>query len=48
MTELDEWNDYCYECTGYGDDYSWNEETQSFESNCPHCPFNELNNEEDD
>ena len=25
-------NDYCYECTGYGDDV--------YESRCGDCPFN--------
>lgn len=40
--------DRCYECKGYGDDYSWNEETQSFECNCLDCPFSELNDEEND
>lgn len=33
-------DDYCYECSGYGDDYSYDEETDELVSNCPNCPFN--------
>lgn len=32
-------DDYCYECTGYGDDYSEDEEG-NLVSNCTHCPWN--------
>ena len=42
------WNDYCYECGGYGDDYSFDEKTGEWKSNCKDCPLNLLNNEEDD
>lgn len=45
---MDEWDDYCYECTGYGDDYRFNEDTQELESNCIDCPFNPLKDWEDD
>ena len=36
------WDDYdpCYECTGYGDDYSIDENGELV-CNCPDCPFNE-------
>lgn len=39
--------DYCYEYTGYGDDSSYNEETDELESNCPDCPFNPLHFEDE-
>ena len=35
MAECD--HDYCYECGGYGDDYSYNEETGELVCNCDHC-----------
>jgi hypothetical protein len=35
-------DDYCYECTGYGDDYSENPETGELECNCFECPFNPM------
>jgi hypothetical protein len=37
---MDDYEDYCYECGAYGDDYSWDEEKQDFVSNCPNCPYN--------
>lgn len=30
--------DYCYECTGYGDDYSEGENGELV-SNCENCPY---------
>lgn len=42
------WNDYCYECGGYGDDYGFDEKTGEWKSKCKDCPLNSLNNEEDD
>ena len=41
MEELEPWDedDRCYECSGYGDDYSVNEEGELV-SNCIDCPFN--------
>ena len=30
--------DMCYECTGYGDDYYFDEETGELESSCCTCP----------
>lgn len=31
--------DFCYECTGYGDDYSY-DENRELVSNCDTCPMN--------
>lgn len=36
--EWDEW-DYCYECGGYGDDYSFDDNGE-LHWNCPDCPMN--------
>lgn len=33
-------DDVCYECGAYGDDYSYNEETGELERNCDQCPYN--------
>ena len=38
-------DDYCYECTGLGDDYFFNDETGEWECACWGCPFNEVNDE---
>lgn len=37
----DDWDysDICYACTGYGDDYSFDEDGELV-SDCPTCPFN--------
>lgn len=37
----DYWDNYdwCYECTGYGDDYSYDEDGELV-SNCDDCPHN--------
>lgn len=32
------WDDYCYECSGYGDDYSVDENGELV-CNCLTCPF---------
>ena len=39
--DYDPWDDYdwCYECTGYGDDYSYDEDGELV-SNCDDCPNN--------
>lgn len=31
--------DYCYECAGYGDDYSFDDDGELV-CNCDSCPFN--------
>lgn len=33
--------DRCYECTGYGDDYYYDEETEEYINACDGCPWNE-------
>ena len=33
----DELYEICYECTGYGDDYYYDEESQDLVSNCEDC-----------
>ena len=38
--EYDFYEDVCYECTGYGDDYFINDDGE-FESFCPYCLFND-------
>ena len=37
---MDNYDDYCYECGGYGDDYYYDEETDELVSNCDNCPYN--------
>ena len=41
-------DDHCYECTGYGDDYYWDEEEQEYVRACYNCPFNEGAKDEKD
>lgn len=38
--------DYCYECGGYGDDYSFDEETGELVCNCDECPFGPYTDDE--
>lgn len=42
-------NDYdcCYECTGYGDDYSFDDDGELV-CNCGDCPFNLVWHDDDD
>ena len=35
----DEWNDYCYECRGYGDDYYFDENGE-IHDRCSECAYN--------
>lgn len=37
--DLEDRYDYCYECSGYGDDYFMNDEGE-YESYCPYCRNN--------
>ena len=37
---MDDYDDRCYECTGYGDDYSFDSETGEYVRNCYDCPYN--------
>ena len=39
--------DYCYECTGYGDDY-YTDEDGDLACHCPECLFNPFNKEEEE
>ena len=39
------WEDYCYECGGYGDDYSVDENGELV-CNCLTCPFGDYDEEE--
>ena len=39
--------DWCYECTGYGDDYFLNDEGE-LECACPTCPHNRSYFDDDD
>lgn len=39
--------EYCYECSGYGDDY-YLDENDEWVSNCPNCPYNPGRNYEDE
>ena len=32
--------DHCYECTGYGDDYYYDAETDRYVKACDDCPYN--------
>lgn len=38
-------DDYCYECSGYGDDYHVDKNGE-LTSNCQDCPYNLMNQEE--
>lgn len=40
-------NDYCYECTGYGDDV-YEDENGELQSRCGNCPFNPSCDSEED
>ena len=39
MTIMDDDYDYCYECGGYGDDYSFDDDGE-LHWNCPDCTMN--------
>lgn len=41
MDDYDYYADICYECSGYGDDYMYDEDGELV-SCCPTCPFNDL------
>lgn len=43
--EEDLFDDYCYECRGYGDDYSV-DKSGEFVCNCFTCPFGGYDEEE--
>lgn len=43
----DEDDSPCYECTGYGDDYRYDAETDDIVCNCDDCPCNPVNQDID-
>ena len=49
LNAYDAWDysDICYECSGYGDDYSFGKDGEIV-SNCPACPFNRFKEEIND
>ena len=42
------YDDRCYECEGYGDDYYYDADTDEWVSACDDCPYNIANNFEDE
>lgn len=40
---MSNYDDYCYECTGNGDNYYYDEELGDYVCACDECVFNELN-----
>lgn len=44
---MSEYNDYCEDCTIYGDDYFMNEDGE-LECRCSQCAFNDNEEEWDD
>lgn len=42
----DDWDDICYECSGYGDDYYYDPETDELVCNCDTCYFNRWRTDE--
>lgn len=48
--ETYDWDDdaeRCYECTGYGDDYYYDEDLDELVCACDDCPYNGRNQEDD-
>ena len=45
--DKDELYEICYECTGYGDDYYYDEKSGDFVCACDDCPYNICNWEDD-
>ena len=43
-----DYDDYCYECTGYGDDYYTDPETGESKCYCLECPYASWNRDGDD
>ena len=38
--QMNDYDDYCYECTGYGDDYYYDEEKGEYVKACDDCSYN--------
>ena len=36
-----DWDDRCYECGGYGDDYYYDEDKGEYVKRCDDCPYSE-------
>ena len=36
---MDDYDDRCYECTGYGDEIRYDPETDEYVYNCDDCPY---------
>lgn len=45
---IDDFDDHCYECTGYGDDYYFDEESGEWVCACDECCFNKYRGDEDE
>lgn len=43
-----DYDDVCYECTGYGDDYRYDAETDDLVCNCDDCIYNPVNQDDFD
>lgn len=43
---MDDYDDRCYECTGYGDDWYYDEELDKYVRACDDCPYNGEGEEE--
>ena len=48
MSKEYDYDDYCYECTGYGDDYYTDPETGEMVSACLECPYATWNRDDED
>lgn len=46
MTDYD--SEICYECTGLGDDYHYDEEKDELVCSCDNCPYNQNPNWENE
>jgi len=46
VADDDDAYDHCYECSGLGDDYSFDDDGELV-SNCTDCPFNPSRNDDD-
>lgn len=42
----DSYDDYCYECTGYGDDWYFDVEKDQWVSACDGCPYDKTFDDE--
>lgn len=47
MKDIYDYDDRCYECKGYGDDYYYDDEHDDWVSNCDDCPYSGYDPEDD-